>query len=55
MNTDQEKTLYVSQNTAYTDLAKTLLEKRLAVDLFTFVPDQTDLATISVVSTLTGG
>ena len=54
-NTEKEKALYLPQVEDYDYLAKSLLEWRVCVDLFVFSPDYIDLATLGVISNLTGG
>ena len=55
MNTENEKQLYLPQCPTYTQIAKEYLAKKVAIDLFIFSPDYTDLATISSLTALTGG
>lgn len=55
MNTDNEKTLYSSQSSVYTDLARSCLDAKIGIDMFVFNSDYFDLATVSALNTITGG
>ncbi|KRX02234.1 Zinc finger, Sec23/Sec24-type [Pseudocohnilembus persalinus] len=54
MNTDNEKQLYQPQGQQYAELAKQLLKSKIGVDMFIFA-QSCDLATISLLTTMTGG
>ncbi|OMH83270.1 Protein transport protein Sec24C [Zancudomyces culisetae] len=54
-NTDKEKTLYVPQDSFYTDTAIKYVEQGIGVNLYLFPNAYTDVATISQLSTLTSG
>lgn len=55
IGTDKEKTLFTPQCEDYEQLAKTLLDTRVCIDLFVFSPEYFDFATIGVTANLTGG
>ncbi|EGR29624.1 hypothetical protein IMG5_151710, partial [Ichthyophthirius multifiliis] len=55
MGGEQEKNLYIPQCNSYKELSQNLLKKSISVDLFVFAPDYCDLATISLLLTVTGG
>ena len=51
----KKKTLFVPQIEDYEGWAKTLLENRVAIDLFVFSPEYFDFATVGCTANLTGG
>ena len=55
MGTENEKNLYLPQCNSYKDIALNLLKRSISVDLFVFAPEYCDLATISQLTTVTGG
>ncbi|KAJ1734799.1 COPII coat Sec23p-Sfb3p heterodimer component [Coemansia biformis] len=54
-NTDKERTLYEPQTTFYRDWAVKLVEEGVSCSLYTFPSAYMDLATLSQLSTTTGG
>ncbi|KAJ1853413.1 COPII coat Sec23p-Sfb3p heterodimer component [Coemansia sp. RSA 1822] len=54
-NTDKERTLYEPQDSFYRDWAIKLVEEGICCSLYTFPSAFMDLATLSQLSTLTGG
>ncbi|KAJ2162373.1 COPII coat Sec23p-Sfb3p heterodimer component [Coemansia sp. RSA 552] len=54
-NTDKERTLYEPQDSFYRDWAVKLVEEGISCNLYTFPSAYMDLATLSQLSTVTGG
>jgi len=55
LNTDKEKNLYLPQDPYYTQLAQQCVDASVSVDIFLFPTNYLDIATLSTLSTTTGG